>query len=519
MKISGKGRVLLATVKGDVHDIGKNIVGVVLGCNNYEVIDLGVMVPCERILETARQEKVDIIGLSGLITPSLDEMVHVAQEMQRLDFSMPLLIGGATTSKAHTAVKIEGQYRNDSVVYVPDASRSVSVVGSLLSATTKPEFAAAVRAEYEEVRARTARRSGRRRLLSLEEANSARTLGAEGDWAGFNAVEPRFIGTRVFKSYPLGELVEYIDWTPFFITWGLSGKYPGIFDDAKVGAAARETYNDAMAMLQQIIDEGLLQAKAVVGFWPAQSLPGNDVVVYQSAPPTKSTAGKALVSLAPPQGGSDGSVTPLATLHFLRQQEVKEGAGVHLSLADFVAPRSSGKMDYLGAFAVTVAGADEALIGDGTKGVASLPSDDDYSAIMLKALADRLAEAFAERLHERVRREFWGYQPSERLSKEELIQEKYQGIRPAPGYPACPDHSEKTTLFALLDAEQAIGVRLTESYAMHPAASVSGLYFSHPQARYFNIGKISREQVADLARRKGVPVTEMERLLSPVLLQ
>ncbi|MGI9251862.1 MAG: methionine synthase [Pseudohongiellaceae bacterium] len=502
--IQSKGKILLATVKGDVHDIGKNIVGVVLGCNNYEIIDLGVMVPCEKILETARQKQVDIIGLSGLITPSLDEMVHVASEMQRLDFHLPLLIGGATTSKAHTAVKIEQNYKNDSTVYVPDASRSVSVVSTLLNKTNKPDFATTLRAEYQTVRERTARRSKQRKLLPYTEANAQRDLADAQHWAEFTAPPPQFLGTRIFEDYPLAELLDYIDWTPFFVTWGLAGKYPAILEDKKIGQAARDTYADARQMLDEIISKQLLTAKAILGFWPAQSLENNDVVLYQ---PDK-------------QQGAQ-----LATLHFLRQQMVKDvtrdgkksgeddGKQTRLPqrcLADYIAPVSSGKQDYIGGFLVTT--------GIGVESLAERykAEHNDYAALMVKALADRLAEAFAERLHERVRKEFWGYQPNEALTPEALIKEKYQGIRPAPGYPACPDHAEKATLFNLLDTSR-IGVELTESYAMTPAASVSGLYFSHPQASYFSVGKISKQQVEDLARRKDKPVTEISKLLSPNL--
>ncbi len=480
-----KGKVLMATVKGDVHDIGKNIVGVVLGCNNYEVIDLGVMVPCEKILQIAREENVDIIGLSGLITPSLDEMVHVAKEMQRLDFSVPLLIGGATTSKAHTAVKIEQHYSNDCTIYVPDASRSVSVVSTLLSDQGKPEYTARVRQEYETIRERTGKRSSKRQLLSLAQANDNRFV---ADWNNCPVTRPGFFGTRVFDDYPLDELVPYIDWTPFFITWGLSGKYPAILDDDTVGPAATDLYGDAREMLDLLITGKLITARAVIGFWPAASNGTNDVLLYRDEKRSE----------------------PLATLHFLRQQAVRDAGQPNYCLADFVAPPEQGP-DYLGGFAVTTGIGVEELARQHEQ------QQDDYRALMVKALADRLAEALAERMHERVRREFWGYAADESLDTDALIRERYQGIRPAPGYPACPDHAEKTTLFDLLDAEQAVGIALTESFAMMPAASVSGLYFSHPDSRYFNVGKIGMDQVKDLASRKGGDLEEITRLLAPNL--
>ena len=487
--LESKGKILLATVKGDVHDIGKNIVGVVLGCNNYDVIDLGVMVPAEKILEEARKHQVDIIGLSGLITPSLDEMVHVATEMQRLNFRVPLLIGGATTSKAHTAVKIEENYQNDSTVYVPDASRSVTVVSSLLNAEKKAEFCDAVRQEYATIRERSASRTNKRVLVDYSAAN-ANVL--QFDWENYQPVQPAFLGTRQFDNYPLEELVPYIDWTPFFITWSLAGKYPQILQDEKVGKAARDLFEDAQAMLKKIIDEGSLTARAVVGFWPARRKGENDVELLQA-------------------NGSSDPTTPLATLHFLRQQMSKEDGLAHLCLADYIAPDSADYVDYIGGFIVTAGiGVD--------KLVAHYEAEhNDYNAILVKALADRLAEAFAERMHERVRKEFWAYRSDESLSNEELIKEQYQGIRPAPGYPACPDHSEKDTLFNLLNGTEATGVKLTESYAMTPAASVSGLYFSHPLAKYFPVGKITDEQVSDLARRKAVDVMNVRRLLAPNL--
>jgi len=486
-EIQSKGKILMATVKGDVHDIGKNIVGVVLGCNNYDVIDLGVMVPCEKILQVAKDEKVDVIGLSGLITPSLDEMVHVAGEMQRLNFNIPLLIGGATTSKAHTAVKIEQHYQNDSTIYVPDASRSVSVVSTLLNAENKPEYASKTRTEYEAIRERTANRASKRKLLSYDQANANPYL-ADSD--SFSIQRPSFLGTKVFSDYSLEDLIDYIDWTPFFITWSLAGKYPAILSDDKVGQAATDLFADAQKLLKRIVEEKLLTAKAVVGFWPANKIANNDVQLYSS--------------------DEDGS--ELAKLHFLRQQVPKDAELANLCLADFIAPASdSGTTDYIGGFAVTTGiGADELAAEYEAE-------NDDYTAIMVKALADRLAEAFAEHMHERVRKEFWGYEPLEALSAEELIGEKYRGIRPAPGYPACPDHSEKETLFSLLSAAEETQIELSESFAMSPAASVSGFYFGHPDSKYFSVGKITQEQVDDLAERNGRSKAEMTRLLTPNL--
>lgn len=485
-EIQTNGKILLATVKGDVHDIGKNIVGVVLGCNNYEVIDLGVMVPSDKILQVAKDEAVDIIGLSGLITPSLDEMVHVASEMQRLDFKVPLLIGGATTSKAHTAVKIEEKYLNDSTVYVPDASRSVTVVSNLLNSSTKSEYCSNIKTEYQVIRERTAKRGAKRQLLDYKYANENNL---KSNWDTYRPAKPSFIGRKVLDDYPLESLVEYIDWTPFFITWSLAGKYPAILEDKKVGEAARDLFKDATAMLDEIISGKLLKASAVIGFWPACNLGNNDIELSQV----------------------NGSLDSKATLHFLRQQIAKDEDLDNLCLADFIAPQSAAIDDYIGGFVVTTgAGANELAAKYEAE-------NNDYNALMVKALADRLAEAFAEHLHHRVRTEFWGYNPDESLSKGELIGEKYRGIRPAPGYPACPDHSEKNTLFKLLNATEEIGVELTESYAMTPAASVSGLYFSHPDARYFSVGKISREQVNDIAQRKNWDADKMAKLLSPNL--
>ncbi|WP_431688914.1 methionine synthase [Hahella sp. NBU794] len=485
-KEKAKGRILMATVKGDVHDIGKNIVGVVLQCNNYEVIDLGVMVPCEKILQVAKEENVDIIGLSGLITPSLDEMVHVAREMQRLNFQIPLLIGGATTSKAHTAVKIEPEYKNDVTVYVTDASRSVSVATRLMSDTQKTDYVQDIRAEYEEVRERRKNREPSAKPIPLAAARDNRF---QGDWNDYTPPTPTFTGVKVFDDYPLQELVDYIDWTPFFISWDLAGKYPRILQDEKVGEAARQLFQDAQKMLSHIIDNNLLKARAVVGIWPSHRTSDEDTVLYTD----------------------ESKSAPLATLSHLRQQTQREQNRPNYSLADFVAPAESGKDDYVGAFVVTA--------GIGAEELAKQyeSEHDDYSSIMVKALADRLAEAFAERMHERVRKEFWGYASSEQLDNEALIKEKYAGIRPAPGYPACPDHTEKAKLFSVLEAELHTGVKLTEHYAMYPAASVSGWYFSHPEARYFAVGKIQRDQVEDYAARKGMTLQEAERWLSPNL--
>lgn len=485
--VQSKGKILMATVKGDVHDIGKNIVGVVLGCNNYDVIDLGVMVPCEKILQVAKDENVDVIGLSGLITPSLDEMVHVAGEMQRLNFNIPLLIGGATTSKAHTAVKIEQHYQNDSTIYVPDASRSVSVVSTLLSANNKANYAGDIRSEYAIIRERTANRASKRKLLPYADANKNQL---SADWSDYSAAKPAFLGTKVFSDYSLKDLVAYIDWTPFFITWSLAGKYPAILNDDKVGKAATDLFADAQTLLKRIVDEKLLTAKAVIGFWPANKTENNDVQLY----------------------ATDESGAKLEKLHFLRQQIPKEDDLANLCLADFITPESdSGATDYIGGFAVTTGiGADELAAEFEAK-------NDDYTAIMVKALADRLAEAFAEHMHEKVRKEFWGYEPTEKLSADELIGEKYRGIRPAPGYPACPDHSEKETLFSLLNAAEETQIELSESFAMSPAASVSGFYFAHPDSKYFSVGKITQDQVDDLASRNGKPVAEMTKLLTPNL--
>ncbi|MDX1451730.1 MAG: methionine synthase [Oleiphilaceae bacterium] len=481
-----KGKILLATAKGDVHDIGKNIVGVVLQCNNYEVIDLGVMVPADKILKAAREHNVDMIGVSGLITPSLDEMVHVAKELQREGFDIPLMIGGATTSKAHTAVKIEPQYKNDLVVYVTDASRSVSVATSLLSDSMKEKFVADTRAEYEVVRERRKNRSAQKKLLAYEQAtNNALAL----DWANYTPPAPTFTGLKAFDEYSLEELVPYIDWTPFFITWDLTGKYPKIFEDEVIGETARSLFDDAQAMLNDFISNKNVKARGVIGFWPAQRTGADEVTVYSDETCTQA----------------------LTTLNHLRQQNEKADGSANLSLADFIAPRESGKVDYLGGFAVTA--------GIGAEELAKQFEDkqDDYNSIMVKALADRLAEAFAERMHERVRKEFWGYACDESFDNEALIKEKYRGIRPAPGYPACPDHTEKAELFKLLQAEDNAGMHLTEHFAMTPAASVSGFYYAHPDSKYFSVGKINKDQVEAYAKRKGLSVEEAEKWLSPNL--
>ena len=479
------GKILLATVKGDVHDIGKNIVGVVLQCNNYDVIDLGVMVPVQKILDTARERKVDIIGLSGLITPSLDEMCHVAAEMEREGFDLPLLIGGATTSRVHTAVKISPNYHKSQAIYVTDASRAVGVVSSLMSPEGRPKAIAKVREEYARMADSYARGQAEKARTSIADARANRL---KLDWAVYTPPKPTFLATRAFKAYDLAELARYIDWTPFFHAWELKGTFPRILDDDKYGEAARNLYDDARAMLKQLIDEKWLTANGAVGFWPANSL-GDDIELY----------------------ADDRRTKRIAVLHTLRQQMARDGSRANLALADFVAPKETGFADYVGSFAVT------ASIGEEEVARRFERANDDYSKIMIKALADRLAEAFAEALHEKVRRELWAYAPGEKLSNEQLIAEDYAGIRPAPGYPAQPDHTEKGTLFALLDAEKAAGIKLTESYAMWPAAAVSGLYFSHPESRYFGVGKIGRDQVADYAGRKGWSIEETERWLGTIL--
>jgi 5-methyltetrahydrofolate--homocysteine methyltransferase len=488
MKTGGRepaGRIIMATVKGDVHDIGKNIVGVVLQCNGYEVIDLGVMTPTQKILDAAREAKANIIGLSGLITPSLDEMCHVAAEMERQGFEIPLMIGGATTSRVHTAVKINPNYTRGQTVYVADASRAVGVASSLLSKTARADYTAGIRREYEEIATRHAAQRAPARRLSL---TAARANKLKLDWANYTPPKPALLGLKTFESYDLKELVPYIDWTPFFQTWELTGPYPQIFEDPVVGEAARNLFADAQAMLTKIVAEKWLTAKAAIGFWPAAS-DGDDIVLFADDTRTK----------------------PIATLHTIRQQMMREQGRANMALADFVAPGDSGRPDYLGGFVVTTGHGEEPHIK-------RFEADkDDYSAILLRALADRLAEAFAERLHARVRQEFWGYAPDENLSNEQLVAEAYRGIRPAPGYPAQPDHTEKGTLFPLLEAESRAGVQLTESFAMWPGSAVSGFYFSHPESRYFGVGKIEKDQVQDYARRKGWPVEVAERWLAPLL--
>ncbi|MDP2329038.1 MAG: vitamin B12 dependent-methionine synthase activation domain-containing protein, partial [Dehalococcoidia bacterium] len=479
------GKIVMATVKGDVHDIGKNIVGVVLQCNNYDVVDLGVMVPAATILEAARREHADAIGLSGLITPSLDEMCYVASEMQREGFTLPLLIGGATTSRIHTAVKIAPNY-DGPVLYVQDASRAVGTVSSLLSETQHDALVADTRAEYDRIREE---HLGRQEQTDRYPIAQARTLPAPVSWEGYTPPAPRVPGITVFQDYPLAELVDRIDWTPFFQTWELTGTYPKIFNDPLVGEAARNLYNDAQEMLGQMVAEHWVTARGVLGLWPANSV-GDDIEVYADA-------SRAQVA---------------AVIHTLRQQTSRDrGRAENFALSDFIAPKATGLADYIGGFAVS------AGFGEAERVAAFQAEHDDYRAIMLRALCDRLAEAFAERLHERVRREFWGYAPDEALDNEALIGEQYQGIRPAPGYPACPDHTEKRTLFDLLQAEANTGIELTDSFAMMPGAAVSGLYFSHPQARYFGVGKIMLDQVQDYADRKGMTLAEAERWLAPNL--
>jgi 5-methyltetrahydrofolate--homocysteine methyltransferase len=499
-----QGLIVMATVKGDVHDIGKNIVGVVLQCNNYEVVDLGVMVPAAKILETARTKKADAIGLSGLITPSLDEMAHVAQEMEREHFELPLLIGGATTSRAHTAVKIAPHYRA-STVHVLDASRAVGVVNSLLSKQLKSEFAAKTRDEYARLREEHAAKGREKKLLTLTLARANRT---PIDWSDYQPPKPESLGTRVFSTVTLprvaqddkivkpvthislNTLVGFIDWSPFFHVWELRGRYPAIFDDPVIGKQARELFDDAAELLDRIVAKSLLTARGVFAFWPANAV-GDDVDLY----------------LDEKRGQK------LATFHFLRQQMRKPAGQFNHCLADYIAPKPDGHrpplQDYLGGFAVTIHGADELAKEFSAE-------HDDYDAILTKALADRLAEAFAEHLHKQARIA-WGFGRNENLSHADLLREKYRGIRPAAGYPACPDHAEKRTLFDLLGAENKIDIKLTESFAMHPGASVSGLYFSHPEAKYFGVGQIARDQVIDYAARTGETIAAVEKRLAPNL--
>ena len=482
---NSKGKVLLATVKGDVHDIGKNIVGVVLGCNNFDIVDLGVMVPADKILARAREEGADIIGLSGLITPSLDEMVHVAKEMERQGFTMPLLIGGATTSKTHTAVKVEPHYSGP-VVHVLDASRAVGVASNLLAndENQRSNFLLDIRQDYERVRVQRGNRQSNKKYVTLKQARANKL---PADWANYQPPRPRFLGIKVFGDYSIEELTEYIDWTPFFTSWQLAGKFPAILEDEVVGHEAQKLYNDARSMLRQIIDEGWLTARAVFGLFPANTVNDDDIEVYADEERTEVKA----------------------VLHMLRQQRQKAPGLPNISLSDFLMEKGAGD-DFIGMFAVT------AGIGIEEHVKRFEEQHDDYHAILLKALADRLAEALAERLHQRVRREFWGYACDEELDNNALIAEKYRGIRPAPGYPACPEHTEKGTLWQLLEVEKNTGMKLTESYAMYPAASISGWYFSHPESKYFGLGDISKDQVEDYAERKGMSVEEVERWLAPV---
>jgi 5-methyltetrahydrofolate--homocysteine methyltransferase len=478
---AGAAKILLATVKGDVHDIGKNIVGVVLGCNGYDIIDLGVMVPADKILETARKEKVDIIGLSGLITPSLDEMVHIAREMKRQQMNLPLMIGGATTSRMHTAVKIAQEY-DEGVVHVLDASRSVTVAGSLLSKEQKTDFLKGIKEEYRKLKEDFASKKVTKAYLSYEQAIQNK---AKINWSTFTPVKPSLIGTKSFINYDLNEISKYIDWQPFFIAWELHGKFPQILSDEKVGAEATKLYNDAQALLKKIIEEKWLTAKGVIGFWPANS-DGRDTITVTD------------------------ELSTVVELQSLRQQVKKAAGQPNMSLTDFIAPAETGIQDYIGAFAVTIDGIEPHLKRFSEQ-------HDDYNKISLQALADRLAEAFAELLHHKTRTEYWGYVKEENLTNEDFIKEKYQGIRPAPGYPACPDHTEKYKLFTLLDATNATGIQLTESLAMYPASSVCGWYFANPESKYFGIGKIEKDQVTDYAKRKNMDIEEVERWLRPVL--
>jgi len=485
---SNNGKILMATVKGDVHDIGKNIVAVVLQCNNFEVIDMGVMVPAEDILKKAREENCDIIGLSGLITPSLDEMVHIAKEMQRQGFTIPIILGGATTSSIHTAVKIEPEYEHP-VVHVTDASRAVGVSQSLLSNKLKADFTHKIRTEYQAIRDARAKKGNKRNQITLLQAQKNKL---PANWSEENnslPVKPAFFGTKVFIDFPLTELQERIDWGPFFQTWELKGRFPAILDNDKYGSEARKVYQDAQDMLAKIISEKWLTANAIIGLYPANSINNDDIELYQD----------------------DSRKQVLSSFHFLRQQMKKPKGKYNQCLADTIAPKDSAIEDYIGTFAVTTG------IGIERKLAEFEQDHDDYQSIMLKALADRLAEAFAEVMHERVRKEYWGFARDEVLDNSALIAEQYQGIRPAPGYPACPDHTEKATLWELMDVKAKTGIELTGSYAMMPAAAVSGFYFAHPQAAYFGTGKIHKDQVENYAQRKGLSIEDAERWLSPVL--
>jgi 5-methyltetrahydrofolate--homocysteine methyltransferase len=478
------GKILMATVKGDVHDIGKNIVGVVLACNNYEIIDLGVMVPSEKILEEAKKHNVDVIGLSGLITPSLDEMVHVAKEMERLGFKLPLLIGGATTSKVHTAVKIAPHYSGP-VVHVNDASKSVPVASSLISKELRQDFMEEVKKDYERVREQNKNAQSQNKFISLRDARQNKL---KVDWSKEKIVAPSFIGNKVFDDYSLAEIAEYIDWTPFFHSWEMKGSYPKILEDKERGAEAKKLFADAQTMLKKVISEKWLKANAVIGIYPAAAINDDDIeVVYENGKTTK------------------------YLFHSIRQQTKKPAGQFNMALADFVRPKENGGTDYIGAFALTTGIGIDAHVARFEK------DHDDYSAIMLKALADRLAEAFAELMHKKVRTEYWGYAKNENFTNEQLIREEYAGIRPAPGYPAQPDHTEKLTIWKLLDVEKNTGIHLTDSLAMVPTAAVSGLYFGNAQAQYFGVGKITKEQVEDYAKRKGMKTEEAEKWLGPAL--
>ena len=480
VEAAGAAKILLATVKGDVHDIGKNIVGVVLGCNGYDIIDLGVMVPTEKILSEAKKHNVDIIGLSGLITPSLDEMVYVGREMKRQNMDIPLLIGGATTSRMHTAVKIAPEYDNG-VVHVLDASRSVTVAGSLLSKEQKPEFLSGIKAEYDKLKLDFGNKKTAKNYLKFPEAQQNP---AKIDWENFTPVKPTFIGTKTFNTYDLAEIAEYIDWQPFFIAWEMHGKFPAILTDEIIGKEATNLYNDAKKILKKIIDEKWVNAKGVIGFWAADKTAPDTVVI-------KRNSGK-------------------IDLQFLRQQIKKAPGQPNLSLSDFIIPAEYKKQDYMGAFSVTIEGIEPHI----KRFEENL---DDYNKIILQALGDRFAEAFAELLHKKTRQEYWGYVSDEHLSNEELIKEEYMGIRPAPGYPACPDHTEKYKLFDLLGGKEATGITLTESLAMYPGSSVCGWYFANPESKYFGVGKIEKDQVLDYTDRKKMPLEEVERWLRPVL--
>jgi 5-methyltetrahydrofolate--homocysteine methyltransferase len=475
----GNAKILLATVKGDVHDIGKNIVGVVLGCNGYDIVDLGVMVPVDKILETAIREKADIIGLSGLITPSLDEMVYVAREMKRRNLHLPLMIGGATTSRMHTAIRIAPEYEHG-VVHVLDASRSVTVAGSLLNEVLKKPFLENIDTEYFKLKTDFANKKSTKQLLSYAVARVNKT---KIDWTKFEPYKPAFLGVKIFEPESLQEISEYIDWQPFFITWEMHGKFPQILSDEVIGEAASKLFADAKALLKKIIHEKWLTPRGAIGIWPANAT-GDDTITIDSTMPV--------------------------TLESLRQQSKKAPGQSNTSLSDFIAPASSGKKDFIGAFSVTMQGIEKHV----NRFTAEL---DDYNKILLQALADRLAEAFAEMLHKKVRTEYWGYEKTENLTNEQLIREEYSGIRPAPGYPACPDHTEKYKLFHLLGGEKSTGITLTESLAMYPASSVSGWYLANPQSKYFGIGKINKDQVLDYAARKNMEITDVERWLRPVL--